>query len=257
MPVWLTDDEYRTLSAACDRLIPPVPAPSPGAAGGRCARLHRRPAGRLLVRSARDLGRWPHLGPPRGSGRLRPLPPLSALDELAWRIRIEGSRGLPEREFNGPVVGLQQRYREGLAALGADFCRARTRPSRTPGCGRTPTSPTCSTATPARGCTGPPSTAATATGRAGRPSASPGTSSPGAGPTPRCPTRDRRRRHHRVGPGRGHRGRRAHRGRLDGGHRREGAQPPARPRGPDAARPSTTPTTRSSSSAATSSAPTR
>ncbi len=28
---------------------------------------------------------------------------------------------MPEREFNGPVVGLQERYREGLAALGADF----------------------------------------------------------------------------------------------------------------------------------------
>ena len=34
-------------------------------------------------------------------------------------MRIEGSLGLPEREFNGPVVGLQQRYRDGLAALGA------------------------------------------------------------------------------------------------------------------------------------------
>ena len=35
----------------------------------------------------------------------------------------EGSQGQPEREFNGPVVGLQQRYREGLAALGADFAK--------------------------------------------------------------------------------------------------------------------------------------
>jgi hypothetical protein len=49
---------------------------------------------------------------------------LSRLDELAWRMRIEGSQGLPEREFNGRVVGLQQRYREGLAALGADFAEA-------------------------------------------------------------------------------------------------------------------------------------
>jgi hypothetical protein len=36
-------------------------------------------------------------------------------------MRIEGSLGLPEREFNGPVVGLQERYRAGLAALGEDF----------------------------------------------------------------------------------------------------------------------------------------
>lgn len=47
---------------------------------------------------------------------------LTALDELAWRTRIEGSQGIAEREFNGPVTGLQQHYREGLAQLGDDFC---------------------------------------------------------------------------------------------------------------------------------------
>ena len=61
-----------------------------------------------------------------GEAALRPLPPPHALDELAWRMRIEGSCGLPEREFNGPVVGLQQRYREGLAALGAGLHRRST-----------------------------------------------------------------------------------------------------------------------------------
>ena len=33
---------------------------------------------------------------------------------------------MPEREFNGPVVGLQQLYREGLAALGEDFSSSDT-----------------------------------------------------------------------------------------------------------------------------------
>src|SRR5580693_4792165 len=56
-----------------------------------------------------------------GDARFGTFHRLSRLDELAWRMRIEGSLGMPEREFNGPVVGLQQRYREGLAALGADF----------------------------------------------------------------------------------------------------------------------------------------
>ena len=36
-------------------------------------------------------------------------------------MRIEGSLGMAEREFNGPVVGWQQIYRDGLAALGSDF----------------------------------------------------------------------------------------------------------------------------------------
>ncbi len=43
--------------------------------------------------------------------------PLDAQVELGWRIRIEGSQGLPEREFAGPVLGLQEIYRTGLAKL--------------------------------------------------------------------------------------------------------------------------------------------
>src|SRR5437879_4296747 len=43
--------------------------------------------------------------------------PLDAHAELGWRIRLEGSQGLPEREFAGPVTGLQDIYRSGLAHL--------------------------------------------------------------------------------------------------------------------------------------------
>ena len=60
-------------------------------------------------------------GGPAGYGVFHRLGPL---DELAWRTRIEGSQGIPEREFNGPVVGYQEVYRKGLAALGDDFCDA-------------------------------------------------------------------------------------------------------------------------------------
>src|SRR5207247_9129763 len=44
--------------------------------------------------------------------------PLDAHAELGWRIRIEGSLGIPQREFAGPVTGLQEIYRSGLAHLG-------------------------------------------------------------------------------------------------------------------------------------------
>jgi len=55
--------------------------------------------------------------------------PLGAHAALGWRIRLEGSQGLPEREFAGPVTGLQEIYRSGLAhldersqqAFGVDF----------------------------------------------------------------------------------------------------------------------------------------
>jgi hypothetical protein len=46
---------------------------------------------------------------------------LRPLEALAWRIRIEGSQGLPDREFNGPVHGWQEQYRDGIDALGTDF----------------------------------------------------------------------------------------------------------------------------------------
>ena len=49
--------------------------------------------------------------------------PLDALDERIWRTRIEGSRGLTEREWNGPVRGWQAQYDEGLDALEASARR--------------------------------------------------------------------------------------------------------------------------------------
>ena len=45
--------------------------------------------------------------------------PLDPLAELGWRIRLEGSQGRPEREFAGPVTGLQEVYRRGLVHLDA------------------------------------------------------------------------------------------------------------------------------------------
>jgi hypothetical protein len=55
-----------------------------------------------------------HYQDPGGGNRSRCTGP-------AWRTRIEGSKGIAERERLGPVAGLQERYTEGLAALGADF----------------------------------------------------------------------------------------------------------------------------------------
>jgi hypothetical protein len=45
--------------------------------------------------------------------------PLDRQAELGWRIRIEGSRGIKEREFAGPVQGLQQTYDIGLDDIDA------------------------------------------------------------------------------------------------------------------------------------------
>lgn len=116
---FLSARELDTLRALVDRLIPGPPEdPDPGGV-------------EMLVPEAIDLllGAFA-VDPPmihsRGPFSDRAgaakngfveFVPLDALAELAWRIRLEGSRGMPEREFNGPVKGLQTVYREGLAHL--------------------------------------------------------------------------------------------------------------------------------------------
>jgi hypothetical protein len=120
MPMWLNDDEFQTLAAACDRLIPPG-ANSPGARAAGVPEYIDGLLGAFTVDPPRIWARGPTSGRHGGAAAFARFHTLSALDELAWRTRIEGSAGLPEREFNGLVVGLQQIYRDGLATLGGDF----------------------------------------------------------------------------------------------------------------------------------------
>ena len=120
MPAWLTDAEFAVLSAACDRLIPPFDA-GPGASEAGVPEYIDRLLGAFTFDPPRIWAGGPTSGRYGGEAAFTTFHRLTALDELAWRMRIEGSQGRPEREFNGPVVGLQQRYREGLSALGPDF----------------------------------------------------------------------------------------------------------------------------------------
>ena len=120
MPVWLTEVEYRTLCAVCERLIP-----ADETAGAVDAGVPDYIDGLLGAFSFDPPRIWaggPTSGRAGGVAGFGCFVPLAPLDELAWRIRIEGSAGRAEREFNGPVQGLQETYRQGLASLGADFC---------------------------------------------------------------------------------------------------------------------------------------
>jgi len=120
VPVWLSESEHRTVAALLDVLIPPDgPGPGAGQAGG--SDYVDGLLGAFTFDPPHIWAGGPFSGRHGGEGRFGRWINLGALEELAWRIRIEGSRGLPEREFNGPVVGWQERYRDGLAALGADF----------------------------------------------------------------------------------------------------------------------------------------
>jgi hypothetical protein len=131
MPIWLTDDEMAVLEAVADRLIPPDEI-GPGAVVAGGADYIDRMLGAFLVDPPLIFAGGPTSGRHGGEASYGTFHQLSAIDEIAWRTRIEGSAGMPEREFNGPVVGLQQMYREGLAFLGPDFleCEASEQVSR-------------------------------------------------------------------------------------------------------------------------------
>ena len=119
MPVFFTDEEYAVLVAACARLIPTDA--DPGATEAGVADYIDAFLGAFSFDPPRIWAGGPYSGRFGGEAQFGTFLPLTALDELAWRTRIEGSQGMPEREFNGPVVGLQERYRAGLARLGTDF----------------------------------------------------------------------------------------------------------------------------------------
>ncbi|MET0148551.1 MAG: gluconate 2-dehydrogenase subunit 3 family protein [Acidimicrobiales bacterium] len=121
MPSWLSADQYAVIEAAVDRLIPPDDHGAPGARAAGAADYIDGLLGAFLVDPPRIWAGGPYSGRHGGDAGFDTFLTLGAVEELAWRTRIEGSQGRPEREFNGPVIGLQERYAEGLARLGDDF----------------------------------------------------------------------------------------------------------------------------------------
>src|SRR5580698_8961540 len=120
MGVFFTDDELAVVRAACGRLIPADE--DPGAAEAGVAEYVDGLLGAFSFEPPLIWAGGPFSGRHGGEDGFSHFLPLGRLEELAWRTRIEGSLGRPEREFNGPVVGWQEHYRAGLAELGADFC---------------------------------------------------------------------------------------------------------------------------------------
>jgi hypothetical protein len=120
LPVYFDPESYAVVEAACERLIPAADG-HPGAAALGVAGYVDGLLGAFLVDPPRIWAGGPFSGRHGGEAAFERFLPLSRLEELAWRTRIEGSRGLAEREFNGPVKGWQEEYRDGIAALGPEF----------------------------------------------------------------------------------------------------------------------------------------
>jgi hypothetical protein len=121
VPNFLTDHEHAVVAAAADRLIPPVDAHPGGAALGVADYVDNL-LGAFTFDPPLIFAGGPFSGRFGGAASFSKFMSLSRIEEIAWRTRIEGSRGIPEREFNGPTRGWQEIYRAGIAALGDDFC---------------------------------------------------------------------------------------------------------------------------------------
>lgn len=127
MPIWFDEHDHAVITAAADRLIPPDPATgAPGAGAAGVADYIDTLLGAFSFDPPRIFAGGPFSGRHGGDDGFATFLPLGRLEELAWRTRIEGSRGLPEREINGPAVGWQEQYRAGIDRLGPDFADGST-----------------------------------------------------------------------------------------------------------------------------------
>ena len=125
VPIWLTEDEHQLLTTALDAVLPGDDlTPGAGAAGG--ADYVDQVLGAFAFDPPRIWAGGPFSGRRGGAAGFDGWLELGAAEELAWRIRLEGSDGRPEREFNGAVVGWQQLYRDGLGQLAAGTALADT-----------------------------------------------------------------------------------------------------------------------------------
>jgi hypothetical protein len=121
MAAFFSEAELTIVAAAAERLIPPDDDGAPGAIAAGVPAYIDVFLGAFTFDPPRIFAGGPYSGRWGGDASFDHWLPLGPMEELAWRTRIEGSLGRPEREFNGPVIGLQQLYRDGIAALGDDF----------------------------------------------------------------------------------------------------------------------------------------
>lgn len=123
--VFLSAVRMRALRALCAHWVPgPPDDPDPGAEEAGVARYIDLLLGAFELPQPRIFAGGPFSNREGGgTDDFLEWLPLDSLEERVWRTRIEGSRGLGEREWNGPVKGWQAHYAEGLDALDASATR--------------------------------------------------------------------------------------------------------------------------------------
>ncbi len=107
---------YAQVAALFDAMIPADKA-GVGATGANAAWYLDQLLGAFSVDPPRIYAGGPFSGRHGGVDGFSHFQPLTRVETIRWRTYLEGSNGVAEREFNGPVKGLLQSYNEGLDAL--------------------------------------------------------------------------------------------------------------------------------------------
>ncbi len=116
----LSPTRFAILAAAMDALIPEVEGAG-GATSANAAWYLDQLLGAFDTDPPRIFAGGPYSGRHGGHDGFDSWQRLTRVEEIRWRLYIEGSMGLAEREFGGPVKGLVDVYAEGLDALGESF----------------------------------------------------------------------------------------------------------------------------------------
>ena len=114
----LSPERFAALCAMMDALIPGDDA-SPGAVAARAPWYLDQLLGAFDADPPRIFAGGPYSGRHGGQDDFSQFQPLTRVEAIRWRTYLEGSRGIPEREWNGPVTGLLERYETGIDALDA------------------------------------------------------------------------------------------------------------------------------------------
>jgi len=114
----LAETRHATLVGLLDALVPGGEA-SPGATIAGAVDYVDGLVAAFDAPVPRIFAGGPYSGTHGGLDGFSSFVPLTRVEAIAWRMRVEGSAGKPEREFNGAYMGAVERYAAGLDALEA------------------------------------------------------------------------------------------------------------------------------------------
>lgn len=113
--LFFNERQFKIIESLMSRIIPE--GETPGAKSAGSAWYLDKFLGAFNVEPPLIYAGGPYSGRFGGEANFQNFIPLNRIEELTWRIIIEGSKGIPEREFNGAVKGLQEIYNDGIEVV--------------------------------------------------------------------------------------------------------------------------------------------